>query len=85
VGSGDNSKWSSTSSEGEALGDTARELSREEDDAVGWKCLNFGANNFAFLGLEGVDVVKGRGGRASGAAVGRATSNIDDAWGARDE
>jgi hypothetical protein len=40
-GSGDRSNWSSTSQDGEALGDTVRELSKEDDEAVGWKCLNF--------------------------------------------
>jgi hypothetical protein len=80
-GSGDKSNWSSTSSEDEALGDTARELRRGRRGRL--EIPKF-LRNFTFLGLEGDDAFGGRDGRAAGTVVGSATSKNRDAWGARD-
>jgi hypothetical protein len=55
---GDKSKRSSTSSEGMASGVTFK--IREEDEADGWKCLNFWAAGLTLSLLESVEVKRTR-------------------------
>jgi hypothetical protein len=63
---GDRSKWPSTSSEGEESGETFIELKREDDDADGWKCLDFLIVSLTLLRLEeGTGLA--RGGQRAGA------------------